>query len=269
MNTTEHTCHTWQELFERVVGAVRLFKSDWASPAAVPFFRGHASTEFRLVPGLFRPTRGNLWQTGYDERNLYYEFRARAGSLLRPESNSWDLLFLMQHHGLPTRLLDWTESFAIALHFALQGNGGDVDIWMLDPYLLNRRTLRAARLIVDPADIFDAEEDFEGSYFEYFILPSKKPEWEQVVAIYPRRHNPRLASQAGVFTLHSDFTPLEVTDLPGLTRFTLVAGATAETREILEVLGINEYTIFPDLDGLGRMLRRRFPPQNTEFISIG
>jgi len=260
-----HVCHSWHELLEQIVSAVQSLKVSWNSPSAVPFFRGHASTDFKLVPGLLRPTPKGLWQTASDERNLYYEFRARGGSLLRTDLTTWDVLFLMQHHGIPTRLLDWTESVTVALYFALLQAHGDIDIWMLDPYELNKNMVRS-HMIRDTEDVLDVE-DLQSDYVGYFIEQKAQPEWESAIAIYPRRQNPRLASQSGVFTLHSDLRPLEQLDIPGMERFTLVADAVEETIQALDILGTNEFSLFPDLDGLARLLRKRFPPQNSEFFT--
>ena len=197
------------------------------------------------------------YHTCSDEQNLYYEFRSRAGNLLGAGLSSWDILFLMQHHGVPTRLLDWTESLGAALFFALSNAGADIDIWMLDPYTLNFQTCK------NP-EILDVDADFHATYFDYFIKAKDPtpPEWDTAVAIYPRRQNPRLASQHGVFTLHSKRTPLEEADLPGLTRFRLTAEGTDGARQLLKVFGINDFGLFPDLDGLSRLLRERFPAQN-------
>jgi hypothetical protein len=220
MTAVEYECQTWQELLERVLNSVQQFIAAWNSPSAVAFFRGHPSTAYKLVPGLFRPTSADRWQTESDESNCYYEFRSRAGGLLQGHLSSWDVLFTMQHHGIPTRLLDWTESLGVALHFALEGASGDVDIWMLDPYRLNMHTFKG-RTPNTYCTILDVEVDLEHSYADYFVERTDKPEWEQAIAVYPRRNHARLSSQSGVFTLHSGLTPLEETGSSGLTRFTL------------------------------------------------
>ena len=87
-------------------------------------------------------------------------------------------------------------------------------------------------------------------------VPDRRPPWP-AVAIYPRRQNARLASQHGLFTLHLQDTALEDFEEPWLTRFRLAGPAVAEASRFLKVMGVNDFSLFPDLDGLSRFLRKR------------
>jgi hypothetical protein len=83
------------------------------------FFRGLRDSGFSLLPSLYRNcdrSWDHYWQL---ERRLFFEFRTRARQLYDVENSGWDVLFHMQHHGVPTRLLDWTTVFGVALYFAL------------------------------------------------------------------------------------------------------------------------------------------------------
>lgn len=243
-------CDSWAKLIEEVMRVTREFDLRHL-PGAIPFFRGHGSTAYQLLPSLFREVDDGYY-SDYDEENFYHEFRARAGALLNPGFSSWDILFLMQHHRVPTRLLDWTESFSTALYFALENATDDVDVWMLDAYMLNKHLAK-----VD--EILDVETDIGPEYFDLFIKRprEKRPGWP-TAAIYPRRQMARLASQHGLFTLHVARQPLEAMEgAEFLTRFRLSGSAAEETRRFLGVMGVNDFSLFPDLDGLGRFLRKR------------
>lgn len=258
MPINEYSFERWPDLLDAVGLATKEFEDRWRSPSAIPFFRGHSSTSYELTPGLFRPKEG-LWYSPYDEANLYYEFRARAGALLGQEWNSWEILFQMQHYGVMTRLLDWTESFAAALFFAQKDAHEDIDIWFLDPYSYNKETCE-----ID--EILDVDTDVKGSYFDYFVERTLSPWWKHAVAVYPCRRVPRLFSQGGLFTLHADLESMESTAATGLCRFRLKASALEDARRYLKVCGVNEFTLFPDLDGLNRLLRSRFSPANSKSL---
>lgn len=260
MSYNDIVCDSWSTLVENVMAETSLFESRY-SASGVPFFRGHPSSTFNLLPGLFRPLAGGGMYTNYDEKNFYYEFRARAGALLNPGYTSWDILFLMQHHGLPTRLLDWTESLGIALYFALKdaerfdhlNPSGDIDLWMLDPYQMNDE-------ITGSGDILDVESGMNrAEYATLFIegSPGDPQQHWKAVAIYPRRQIARLASQHGLFTLHLSDAPLETYGGTWLTRFRLQRQAILEARRFLRVMGVNEFSLFPDLDGLSQFLKGR------------
>lgn len=85
------------------------------------WFRGNNSNKFKLVTGLYREDLGNPLSYIATEK-MYYNTFKRMGHLIH-NSKSWDLLFIMQHHGVKTRLLDWSESFATALFFAYENWG--------------------------------------------------------------------------------------------------------------------------------------------------
>lgn len=100
------------------------------------WFRGQPNAAFDLNPGVFRSLDFER-----SERQMLDEFKhsALSRSDVHPE-DYWDWLVLAQHHGLPTRLLDWSENPLQALFFAVSGvSSADVDakLFVLKPKDLN------------------------------------------------------------------------------------------------------------------------------------
>src|ERR1700692_2574243 len=120
------------------VSGVRTIERRWkvygrTTPA---WFRGQADASWSLVPGLYR---GGISYTL--EREMTRDFALYAAPFLSAQSTNTALerLFVMQHYGLPTRLLDWTESHLVALFFAVVDHTSpkDAAVFALDPWRLN------------------------------------------------------------------------------------------------------------------------------------
>ena len=219
------------------------------------FFRGHRDASWRLLPTLARArdttlSRRNMKTPERREHNVFTLFVSHAGALIPPNSDSWDIAFLMQHHGLPTRLLDWTTTLAVALYFALRGATDDAAVWILNGAELNRR-LCGKYEVLHP-------HDYQHGYADYFI--DRASEFgAPVAALYPLRHQPRVFHQRGGFTLHADLSrPLDEVEPDVARRVLIPTAAQPGARRFLEMAGISEFTLFPDLDGLSRELAEFF-----------
>jgi hypothetical protein len=205
------------------------------------FYRGHSDSNWPLLPALARHKTGIAL-----ESILYYDFVTRAGALLPPNSSSWAHVFAMQHHGLPTRLLDWTTTFGVALYFATKASYGDAAVWMLKPFELNKSCWGSETL--------PSPEELEVDYYGAFIAEEKKIAGP-AVAISPSRENPRIFNQKAAFTLHIDLTtPLDKLCQKAVRKIIIPHSAMDEALEFLNLAGISEYSLFPDLDGLARDL---------------
>lgn len=207
-----------------------------------PFFRGHGKSDWKLIPSLSRQIQNPCWHDNKEAR-LFHSFRDLGTHLMPPEISDWAVLFHMQHFGVPTRLLDWTTTFANALYFALKSKAESPTIWILNPYELNE----AAGIGRNLSDLHRA---YKMNYSEFLQLPMKPSGVTAVVGDYTVE---RTRHQRGNFTVHGDVQlPLEAFSPLSVSKHVLPDDAVAEANEFLQLAGVNEFQVFPDLDGLAR-----------------
>lgn len=212
------------------------------------WYRGQRDARWGLMPGEYRYSLINP-----DE--MRSEFMLKAKPLLEKDPQSdWEWYFLMQHYGLPTRLLDWTQGSLIGLHFALCQQTGERDaaVWALDPWALNKSSIKKAELVITGADFkVDATA---GTYLKPVyqrVNPLARP-----IAILPPYNSPRITAQRGTFTIHGRSRKgLEEQFTQKLARITIPKGEAVIVRRHLGSVGISEVTLFPELDGLCRDIR--------------
>jgi hypothetical protein len=235
------------------------------------FFRGHADSGYRLQPSLFRRPR-DTWEDYWKlERRVFYEFRTRARQLYDAENSDWDVLFHMQHHGVPTRLLDWTSVLGVALYFALLNHRDGADrpacVWLLNPYALNAAAWNQFRLY--HPKYLARDESINRSYDYGELLLGTRPRqwgwrslWETPLAIYAHQRSDRMYAQSGWFTIHgADLRPMDeiFAGRSGiLERVDLPPAAVPAARAFLRAAGIGHRQLFPDLDGVARSVSERF-----------
>ena len=127
------TSPEWTDFLE----AVKSAKEELDSPDIL-WYRGHPNSRFYLLASLLR------YKNGLDkERQLFTNFRKFSDRIMKRRESEWETRFDMQHHGIPTRLLDWSETFGIALFFAATYNQShhpdqDAAVYLLDPVALNK-----------------------------------------------------------------------------------------------------------------------------------
>ncbi|MBY8877380.1 FRG domain-containing protein [Streptomyces sp. PLK6-54] len=224
------------------------------------WFRGHSDFTWGLTPGLHRWPKG-----AYHERELVRDFAIHSPRFLdHAPASGLGRLAVMQHYGMPTRLLDWTESYLVALWFAVEGpgHGGDAALWAMRPAYLNRETLGEHSI--------PPEGD---SRLRDHVLPDPETRIRTVrasrpAAFRPVRTSARIVAQRGTFTVHgADQRPLDVileelhgTATKGMqaAKLRIPADSRHEILTELRFAGITDSTVFPELSGISREIFRRY-----------
>lgn len=181
-----------------------------------------------------------------------------------PPASEWEVLVAAQHHGLPTRLLDWTYSPLVAAHFATVDARPETDraVWRLDWKAVHRRFQlpELALLIQDLEGIFGAQRPFT----PWTLFGAGPEQQEFACMIEPPSLDARIVAQAATFTLCSDKRVsfdsfLERHDLGStLTKLVIPAREAGRLRDQLDLVSADERRLFPDLDGLAAHLRRYY-----------
>jgi len=193
--------------------------------SAIYKFRGQSDKEWKLLPKAGRPPFRDR-----DDKELFNQWKRRAIAYLKRENyDEWELLAIAQHSGVPTRLLDWTHNPLIATFFACMDNF-DMD---------------GALFVYKPEGFIDMKSS------KPFSLSDGKVKFFQPIA-----SNDRIMNQFGYFSIHTKPT-IELDENTGNSTLEKIVIPNTIKKEIVFTLhqyGINNLTIFPDLEGLSKHL---------------
>ncbi len=259
--------HSWEELCEEVYRDswkphLTRYRSDYA-------FRGLSDASYELKNSFLR----NCGQRPELEYHLLRNFRKYSISKdAQLTASFWRSLVMAQHHGLPTRLLDWTYSPFIAMHFATTNTEKfDLDgvIWKVDFVKVNR-------LVSEPLNHLLREERcnaFTIEMLEESIMAlsdfDKKLNKEQVIFFEPPSVDQRIVNQYAFFSVMTQSTSIMdewLVDHPGLYRRIIIPKELKwEVRDKLDQANITERVLFPGLDGLATWLKRHYKPAKGDL----
>ena len=217
----------------------------------MPWFRGEPETKTPLLPKIYR-----IDDLKFKENQIVQRFRlmgpAYSAGILPPtfeHTDQW--LYIMQHVGVPTRLLDWTEGLLQALYFSLQ-NKPSV-LWMLDPMELNSLTIsRQSNEIEFPISWNNQDSPAFRNIQAAFLQGIGSTNYP--IAFIPTYIHPRMAVQRSTFTVHGSL-PISICSIDGLSHLVKIdidPMCNEKMISNLRLLGLSSRSLFPDLDGLGR-----------------
>ena len=231
------------------------------------FWRGQLKGE-SLLPSVFRGEEEPFQKSQRETRQaLRFQASASVRGNVPAKEDYAEWLILMQHSGLPTRLLDWSESPLVAAFFATecrsnsQADDKDAVIWRMNPMLLNKFTttrgggglhsIQSSTLRKSASYAFDTNNKLEG----------------KVYAMAGHHSITQHMTQLSCFTIHGNSTSLEKHEraVEFLERFVIPAEKKSEMRKELARLGIRRDILFPDFSNLAREIREsdlQFPVRN-------
>lgn len=230
-------------------------------------YRGSSNAESPLLTSLARLGGIDPPHTKADlEDHILRNFIRYARPHLGTETtNDWEHLVSAQHHGVPTRLLDWTYSPLVAAFFAtrtdLTRSETDRAVWRLDWKSVHDKFgfPGVSLLIKDLDELFGKD-----GHFTPWALIRRGAQRDFACLLEPPSLDQRIVAQAAVFTLCSDKTRSfdDFLDEHGLadalTKYVVPAREVGRLRDQLDLVGVDERRLFPDLDGVAAAIRRYY-----------
>jgi hypothetical protein len=231
---------------------LEVFNALFVHPSDIFWFRGHDDAQWKLCPSALRYSESH---TRHKAILSLAEFR-RIQEYRLPKApgpkETFKWLQLAQHYGLPTRLLDWTQSLTTALYFACQNNRVDGMVLAINPRDLNRVSLKDSGI-----DVLDPEQHADTIQKYLDLGPDKRADGLPTVAVRPTWNSDRIIMQQGMFTLHGEQFSLDKNQASALIGLPILKEFKAQLRHQLERVGTGEMFIFPEPEHVCNDLKRR------------
>ncbi|HLY19267.1 MAG TPA: FRG domain-containing protein [Bryobacteraceae bacterium] len=272
----QYRLKSWDDFLKIITGSPY---SNWA-------FRGSPDESWPLestVSRYFRNFQIDRRAWPHQEGRILRIFKRKAHQFLAQPPDADDdfqWLALMQHHGAPTRLLDFTWSPYVAAFFALERATGDAAVWALNPTDISAGGIRRFSKAAKPGITKRAMDPRrKGNFARYFLKGNREFIWLGE----PDTMNRRLIAQSGTFVLPGVIDKPMEEIVPNyrdpknmMAKFILPAAEVRETglRELYR-MNITYATLFPDLDGLARSMAYElefhwaYNPRTMESLHTG
>ena len=196
-------------------------------------FRGVKSKSYKLIPAIGRlKTNKDKKFSVYDEKVILKLFKQKAYPYLKIDhSNILELLALAQHHGLPTRLLDWTWNPLVAFYFAVEEEWQDNDN------------------STDRSVVFIWRKDYKGELdpdFDPFRI-------KRIRLFLPNYVTERITAQSGLFSIHAN--PNSEFKSKNINTVEILPSYRKDLKRLLQKFGVHHGNLFPDVDGIAKYIK--------------
>jgi hypothetical protein len=221
------------------------------------WFRGHSDFKWTLEPSLSRSGYVDAFEAAI---RLYKKFVQNSVKLIaNPPEEEYEWMFYMQHYGIPTNLMDWSESPLVGLYFAVDDENRhteDGSLYLLEPNSFNSS---ASHTRVGAKDIFAFGIDDETTqYLLTQISRTNKQARQPPIAVIGPKNSARIQAQEGVFVAHHRDLRWMEDNFDASTwgwKYRIPAECKKGILGELKYLMMDRFTIYPQLDNLAKKIK--------------